>query len=199
MAVHLGSAVTPGAELRTVHSDNRAMNVHRLAQRRHAQARGFTLIELMIVVAIVAIIAAVALPNYFGSVRKSRRADAITEISKISQAQERWRANAPTYSANLGTGGLLVVPAATAVSTAGTVSSSQYDMSSGFYRLRVSTDSANDASGNPLNRTSYAVLATAIGRQASDAQCATLTMTMTGGTLAYTSTGSAAANQCWNR
>ena len=63
--------------------------------------RGFTLIELMIVVVIVAVIAAVALPTYFGSIRKSRRADAIAAVSQIQQGQERWRANDAAYTATL--------------------------------------------------------------------------------------------------
>ena len=164
----------------------------RLSVRRHV--RGFTLIEIMIVVAVIALLASVAMPAYFDSIRKSRRADAITAINQVSQAQERWRANSPTYSPNLGSGGLLVTSAATAVTTSGTVSSSQFNIPSGYYRLRVSTDSNLNA-----NQTSYTVLATGIGSQASDSRCTSLTMTVTGGNFAYTSTGTATANQCWNR
>ena len=58
---------------------------------------GFTLIELMIVVAIVAILAAIAIPSYQDQVRKSRRADALRVLGEIRMAQERWRADNPSY------------------------------------------------------------------------------------------------------
>ncbi|MBI3343317.1 MAG: type IV pilin protein [Gammaproteobacteria bacterium] len=62
---------------------------------------GFTLIELMITVAVVGILAAIAYPSYMDSVRKSRRSDAINDLSAIALAQEKWRANYPTYATNL--------------------------------------------------------------------------------------------------
>lgn len=55
---------------------------------------GFTLIELMITVAIVAILAALALPSYQSSMAKSDRAVGISDIQQISLSQERF------YSAN---------------------------------------------------------------------------------------------------
>lgn len=51
--------------------------------------RGFTLIELMIVVAVVAILAAVALPAYQDQVRKSRRAQAKADLAEFMQMAER--------------------------------------------------------------------------------------------------------------
>jgi type IV pilus assembly protein PilE len=62
-------------------------------------AGGFTLIELMIIVAVVAILAAIALPSYQSAVRKSRRAEALAVISAEVIAQERRRANNTAYSA----------------------------------------------------------------------------------------------------
>ena len=53
------------------------------------KSSGFTLIELMITVAIVAIIAAVAYPSYIGSVTKTRRADAQAVLMGFAQAMER--------------------------------------------------------------------------------------------------------------
>jgi type IV pilus assembly protein PilE len=67
---------------------------------RRRLAAGFTLIELMIAVAIVAILAAVALPSYQSYVLKSRRADALSLLQSVQLAQEKHRLSNPTYSAN---------------------------------------------------------------------------------------------------
>ena len=67
--------------------------------------RGFTLIELMIAVVIVAILAAVALPSYQNSVRKSRRPDAKTALLDLAAREERYYTVNNTYTdvaANLG-------------------------------------------------------------------------------------------------
>ena len=134
---------------------------------------GFTLIELMIVVAIAGILAAVAYPSFMEQVRKSRRADAIAALAQIQQAQERWRANNPTYTTDLSASGLNVA-----------------NPSSGYYTLTASGASA----------TGYTATATAAGSQASDAKCTALTLSMNAGTITYSKTGTAAsANQCWSK
>lgn len=51
--------------------------------------RGFTLIELMIVVAIVAILATIAYPSYVEHIRKSRRAQAKADLIELTQMMER--------------------------------------------------------------------------------------------------------------
>ena len=136
--------------------------------RRRVQ-RGFTLIELMIVVAIAGILAAVAYPSFMDQVRKGRRSDAIDVVSRVQQAQERWRANNPEYAA---LASLDIVAA-----------------SPGGYYTIASTATA----GATTN--SYTVTATAVAgkSQASDSGCATLTLTVAGGTPAYTPAA------CWKR
>ena len=66
---------------------------------RHVKNQGFTLIELAIVVAVVAILAAIALPAYKDQIRKSRRNDAKTALMDLALQQEKWRANNTTYAA----------------------------------------------------------------------------------------------------
>ena len=61
------------------------------------RARGFTLIELMIAVAVVAILAAVSYPVYTDQVRKSRRAQAKADLVEYAQLAERFHTVNNTY------------------------------------------------------------------------------------------------------
>ena len=59
--------------------------------------RGFTLIELMIVVLVLGILAAIAYPSYTESVRKGRRAQAQADMAELAQNLERWNTVNNTY------------------------------------------------------------------------------------------------------
>ena len=62
------------------------------------KAKGFTLIELVIVVAIVAILAAIALPSYTKQIQKSRRAQGKADLTEIAQGAERFYSINRTYT-----------------------------------------------------------------------------------------------------
>ena len=64
----------------------------------HRRARGFTLIEMMITVVIIAILAAIALPAYNDYVTRSRRADGRAALSELASAQESFRSKCPGYA-----------------------------------------------------------------------------------------------------
>ena len=155
---------------------------------RRPRTVGFTLIELMIVVVIAALLAAVAFPAYLGSIRKSRRSDAVSYLTAIQQAQERWRANNPLYSASL-------AAPPTGLGFGTTTPSGYYDIG-----IEPSVDGAN-----------YVLTATARAgtSQANDTNCQTLRLQLSGGTVAYGGCTSCAAptppalvsdpDRCWVR
>ncbi|TFZ01593.1 type IV pilin protein [Ramlibacter rhizophilus] len=71
-------------------------------KQRRAQ-RGFTLIELMIAVAVVAILAAVAYPSFMDQIRKSRRAEAQQFLMEVASRQQQWMLDRRFYSPAAGT------------------------------------------------------------------------------------------------
>lgn len=73
--------------------------------------RGFTLIELMVVVAVIGILVAIAVPSYQESVRKSRRGQAKADLAEAAQAMERYYTVNNTYvGANLAALGMSQSP-----------------------------------------------------------------------------------------
>ncbi len=59
--------------------------------------KGFTLIELMVTVAILAIIVLIAYPNYIEQARKAKRSDGKVALTEVAQVLERCRTNTNTY------------------------------------------------------------------------------------------------------
>lgn len=92
------------------------------------KSRGFTLLELMVTVAIVGILASVALPWYGQYVQKGNRSDAMSPLQSIMDAEERYYADNVTYTTDLTelgfststTKGLYTIKARACTSSAGT-------------------------------------------------------------------------------
>jgi type IV pilus assembly protein PilA len=69
----------------------------KLIKNMRNNEKGFTLIELMIVVAIIGILAAIAIPNFLNYQLKSKTSEAKVNLGAIATSQESWRAENDTY------------------------------------------------------------------------------------------------------
>lgn len=141
---------------------------------RPSQA-GFTLLEILIVVAILGILVAVALPAYNQSVLRSGRAEAKGELLQVAADQERYFSSFNTY-----------IDDATPLNTP-TVADRDRTTQNGLYVISV-------AAGASGIGTSFVATATPQGDQAAD-ECTTLTLTNTG---VRGATG-ATTDECWSR
>ena len=65
------------------------------------KTRGFTLIELMIVVAVLSIIVAIGYPSYMEHVKKSRRAEGMGQLLELADRMERAYSDRGTYPTNI--------------------------------------------------------------------------------------------------
>jgi type IV pilus assembly protein PilE len=73
---------------------------HRTVLKTRARTRGFTLIELMIVVVIVSILLAIAIPGYSSYMRKSRRSDTEATMMDIAQREQQYLNDQRAYAAS---------------------------------------------------------------------------------------------------
>jgi len=134
--------------------------------------RGFTLVELMITVAIVGILAAIAYPSYTQYIVKSNRSAAESFLMSVANKQEQYMLDARQYATTLAALGFSSIPAEV----------------SGKYTVAVT---ANNAATPP----SYLITATPTGTQATrDTKCGAVTIDQAG-TKGKSGTGTVA--DCW--
>lgn len=80
----------------------------RNSMKTQTKSAGFTLMELMITVAIIGILAAVAIPSYQRYVLRANRVDASTEIMRLAAAQEKYYLQNNTYANEVQLAGFLI-------------------------------------------------------------------------------------------
>lgn len=147
-----------------------ALALNSCAQRN----RGFTLIELMVVLAIVGVLASLALHSFQSQIRKARRIDAQTSLQRIQLEQVRWRSHHDTYALNLNDLGL-------------TSSSGQ-----AYFQLSIS-EATSDG---------FIAMASALGDQANDTDCQRMQLRLLNTATVSLTSGNAAQNdapRCWKQ
>lgn len=134
------------------------------------KSSGFTLIELMITIAIIAILAGIAIPSYQNYILKSRRADGKAAVLAVQLKEEKWRANNVSYTSTLAD---LLMPTTS---------------SDGYYTVAISDNTD----------TAYTITATHTGVQTADKDCKTL-MIDEEGTKTATNSSNAPNDLCWGQ
>jgi type IV pilus assembly protein PilE len=139
---------------------------------RYRPSPGFTLVELMIAIVIMAVVAALAYPSYQNLISKGRRAEAFATLAAIQQAQERWRSNKTSYGAT-----------------------------GDFPALTTSPNSLYTVAINGNSESGYEAIATAQGSQSRETACKLLAVKAQGGNFSYGSGQSAVdysdPGRCW--
>lgn len=141
---------------------------------------GFTLVEVMVTVSIIACLAAIAIPSYTLQIRKSRRVEGRIALLDFATREERFYSTNSAYTsspADLGYSGNF--PQA---------------IGSGYYQLSVCVANTTSCAGSTASTGSaFVVQATPLGIQAKDSGCTSFSLDSTG---VESATG-ASAPACW--
>lgn len=137
-----------------------------------AGQQGFTLIELMVVVVVIAVLVAVGIPGYQAYLARGRHSEAVTTLLNLAQAQERFMLVHGVYAASL------------EGSMADGEGLDWNDERARHYQVML----------NRANEVTYTLTAQPQGTQAANTLCASFTLTHTG-QKGITGTGS--VDDCW--
>ncbi len=143
---------------------------------------GFSLIELMIVVTIATILAAIAIPAYNSQIRKSRRTEAKTAIMDLAAREERYIATQNVYSND---------PVALQYTTSGS-----WPISVGNYYSISSVAVVNATSSAPATYT-LTVAPTSGSPQLQDTSCQQFIVDQTGRQTSQNSAATDSTSTCW--
>jgi type IV pilus assembly protein PilE len=151
---------------------------HRTSFLSSRRIGGFTLVELMITVVVLAIIVGIAVPSYQQQVRKSRRADARNALLDLAGREERFLSISNSYSQTPADMGYATFPVT---------------VNNGYYQLTVAVPDPAQPGVTP----SYIITATYFGPQVADTDCAQFTVNQLGQQAALTAGAAVNTATCW--
>lgn len=137
--------------------------------RTFKRSSGFTLMELMVVIAIIGVLAGVGYPSYSSYITKGKRSDAKAALALLQMAQEKYRANNPSY---------------------GTLTQININATSpdGYYTIAVPTNTS----------TAYSATATPLA-PFTDSDCGVFAVNQTGEVVSTTQTTTTKVKECWGK
>ena len=142
--------------------------------------RGFSLTELLVTLAILALLAAAATPLWLKQLERARRLDATDALMRVAVLQERFHFESGRYAR----AGELAVPPPEGLGVAGT--------ERGYYQLRLRAPEGVFAGGFAVE-----AIADPQGPQAGDGQCRVLSVDSTGRRASESAGGEDTTSDCW--